>query len=210
MPLTKHPKYQDYVIKDGKLIGEFEQMYRDFPDPWEQINREQNRTEKAIAIHLLKKVKANRVIELGCGLGHYTHELATNGFDVLGIDIAPTAIKKATASFPDCKFQTGDILDFEIYEKNKPDAIVMSEITWYVLEKLDRLLDYLKQKPSLYLVHLLNTYPAGTQKLGADKFTNLDEIRAYFAMNILEYGEANYADLPGDKRTYFIGRYGPL
>ena len=30
--MKKYDKYQDYVIKDGKLVGEFEQMYKDFDD----------------------------------------------------------------------------------------------------------------------------------------------------------------------------------
>lgn len=29
-------RYQDYVIKDGKLVGNFEEMYQDFLDPWHQ------------------------------------------------------------------------------------------------------------------------------------------------------------------------------
>ena len=33
---TTPPRYQDYVIKDGKFIGDFEGMYRNFDDPWHQ------------------------------------------------------------------------------------------------------------------------------------------------------------------------------
>ena len=29
-------KYQDLVIKDGKFVGEFEKMYQEFSDPWNQ------------------------------------------------------------------------------------------------------------------------------------------------------------------------------
>jgi hypothetical protein len=28
-----HPRYQDYVIKGGRLVGEFEKMYCDHEDP---------------------------------------------------------------------------------------------------------------------------------------------------------------------------------
>ena len=27
-------KYQDLVIKDGKFVGKFEEMYQKFSDPW--------------------------------------------------------------------------------------------------------------------------------------------------------------------------------
>ena len=29
-------KYQDLVIKNGKFVGEFEKMYQEFSDPWNQ------------------------------------------------------------------------------------------------------------------------------------------------------------------------------
>lgn len=30
--VTKHPRYQDYVIRDYELISELEEMYRDFDE----------------------------------------------------------------------------------------------------------------------------------------------------------------------------------
>ena len=44
--MKKYQRYQDYVIKDGKFVGEFEQMYKDFDDPWEQSALEQHASEK--------------------------------------------------------------------------------------------------------------------------------------------------------------------
>ena len=35
-------RYQDYVIKDGKFIGKFEEMYQKFEDPWHQMELEFN------------------------------------------------------------------------------------------------------------------------------------------------------------------------
>ena len=29
-------RYQDYVIKNGKFVGEFEKMYQNHEDPWNQ------------------------------------------------------------------------------------------------------------------------------------------------------------------------------
>ena len=34
--MTKYSQYQDYIIKIVNLVGEFEQMYLDYSDPWEQ------------------------------------------------------------------------------------------------------------------------------------------------------------------------------
>ena len=34
--MKKYERYQDYVIKDGQLVGSFNEMYRDYEDPLEQ------------------------------------------------------------------------------------------------------------------------------------------------------------------------------
>ena len=204
---TKFIRYQDYVIKDGKLVGEFEEMYQDFDDPWEQTTREKWASEKAVALNLIKKLNAKKVIELGCGLGHYTHKIQEIGVDVLGVDVSKTAIDKAKSNYTDCDFAVGDILDFSIYKEYQPDIIVMAEITWYILDKLDEFIAYLSAElPNTYLLHLLTTYPDGVQQYGKDKFTNLKQIMSYFKMEYFEWGEISYPEMGGCKRTYFIGK----
>ena len=205
----KYKKYQDYVIRDGKFIGEFEEMYQDFDNPWYQSERELFKSEKAVVLNSIKKLNLNRVIELGSGLGYFSKCIQDLGVDVLGIDISQTAVHKASLEFPDCRFEVADILDFEVYKKFKPDVIVMSEITWYVLDKLDTFIDFFKHEmQSTYLIHLLNTYSKGEQTYGKEKFTNLQEIMDYFNANYLEWGEFGYSDMPNCKRTYFVGYWG--
>ena len=36
----KSVKYQDFVIKDGEFVGEFEEMYQQVEDPWNQTKKE--------------------------------------------------------------------------------------------------------------------------------------------------------------------------
>ena len=35
------PRYQDFVIRDGKLVGDFEGLYKNFEDPWHQSHNDQ-------------------------------------------------------------------------------------------------------------------------------------------------------------------------
>lgn len=206
--VIKYSRYQDYVIKNGKFIGEFEEMYKDYDDPWEQTTREEWASEKAVALHLIQKFKGKRVIELGCGLGHYAKKIGDVGVDVLGVDISNTAIKKAKSNYPQCKFAVGDILDYSIYRNFEPDIIIMAEITWYVLDKLDEFIAFLKKEfPNTILIHLLTTYPEGVQKHGKEKFTNLSQIMSYFNAEYLEWGEISYPKMEGCKRTYFASKW---
>ena len=129
------------------------------------------------------------------------------GVNTLGLDISETAILKAKQNYPTCNFVVGDILDFEIYQEHKPDIIVMAEITWYILEKLDCFLEFLRTEFSeVYLIHLLTTYPPDVQKYGNDRFTNLNEIMSYFGARYIEYGEITYCEMESCKRTYFLGQ----
>ena len=53
----KYTRYQDYVIKQGKLVGEFDDMYKDFDDPWHQSTLEVFASEKVVGLNLLKHLK---------------------------------------------------------------------------------------------------------------------------------------------------------
>lgn len=204
MKKTKYPSYQDYVIKDGEFVGEFEQMYQDFGDPWHQTEAGFN-TKRAIALHLIQTLSTKKVLELGCGLGYFTNGIRGLGVDVLGVDISATAIEKAKFNYPECQFLVGDILDREIYTTFQPELIIMPEITWYVLDKLDAFISFLRQEmKGIYLLHILTVYPPGVQKIGCDKFTNIEEILSYFKMEYVEWGNIYYPE--SNIQTYFLGK----
>ena len=73
--MTKFQRYQDYVIKDGKLVGEFEEMYQDFDDPWDQSFREDSVFSKSVAENILRRGDFKRPYEIGCGLGYFVGKM---------------------------------------------------------------------------------------------------------------------------------------
>jgi len=154
----------------------------------------------------MKKLGVKKVVELGCGLGFFTKRIHSEGFDVLGVDISPTAIQKAKQNHPECNFRVGDILDYDNYTPS-PDVIIFAHIVWYVLEKLDAFLELMKTSfPDVYFISLDTFYPPGVQKYGREKFTNLSEMMSYFGMNYLEWGELYEAGNDTIK-TFFLGRF---
>jgi len=144
---------------------------------------------------------------MGCGLGHFANRLRKYTPHVLGIDVAETAIKKAKEQYPDCEYVAADFLNFEVIEKFRPDVIILHEMTWYVLPKLERFLKHIKEHlPNIYLIQLLVTYPPGVQKHGTEYFTDYEGILKYFDLDYLESKE--YPDkLENHKRTFFIGKF---
>jgi predicted TPR repeat methyltransferase len=212
------PRYQDYVIKDGKFIGDFEGMYKNFDDPWHQSRQDHIfDSRRQLALLACARLKAthevSKVIELGCGFGFLTDKLREQGFSSLGTDISPTSIEKAKEKNPESQFQVADYNDFNLMNSFNPDIIIMAELTWYVLDSLEdyisRLKSYalLREKPTFF-IHLLATYEKGVQKYGSDKFTNLDEILAYFNMQYLETGfiKTQREDDEKSQGTYFIAK----
>lgn len=49
--LIKKKHYQDFVIKDGQFIGQFEKMYQKFKDPWNKLSN--NQKEKSVVHELI-------------------------------------------------------------------------------------------------------------------------------------------------------------
>jgi SAM-dependent methyltransferase len=213
-----HPRYQDYVIKDGKLVGDFDGMYKNFDDPWNQSSVNQifdSRRQIALLAcsRLRNQHNVSRVIELGCGFGFLTNQLRELGFNSVGTDISPASIQKAKLKNPDSHYEVAEYNDFHFLQNFNPDIVLMAELTWYTLESLDEFLSGLKtyalhRKNPTFLIHLLTTYEPGIQKYGADKFTNLQEILKYFNMQYLEYGFIKTAkeDDRHSQGTYFVAK----
>ena len=210
--------YQDYVISNGKFIGDFEAMYENCEDPWHQSAPDHIfDSRRQIAINFCNRLRykynTSKVVELGCGFGHLTESLRKNNFDVIGTDVSKTAIDKASKLYPGAKFKQLNFNDFNELFSLEPNILIMAEITWYILEDLDEFLIRLKQyakqsKTPVFLIHLLATYEPGVQKYGADKFTNLEEIIKYFNLEYLEYGFVKTVTSFDDKSqgTYFVAK----
>ena len=216
--MSEHkPNYHDFVIKDGFLIGDFEGLYKNIDDPWFQ-SREDHIFDSRREICKLQCQKAknlygsNRILEVGCGFGFLTDQITKLGFETLVTDISPTAIDKAVRINPNSNFKVAPYNDFGIIKDFNPDIIIMSEITWYILDSLDEFLfnikSFAKEKNSpFFLIHILATYKNNVQRYGRDKFTNLDEIKEYFDLDYLEAGYIEVKRSDSDSRgTYFIAQ----
>jgi len=52
-----------------------------------------------------------RALDLGCGRGQYTPELARRGWDAVGVDVVPRAVEEARRRAPGVRFEVGDVTD---------------------------------------------------------------------------------------------------
>ena len=110
-------KYQDYVIKEGQFIGEFEKMYKECNDPWHQTELKNHKLSfsKNISILNMKRFDIESVIEFGCGFGFFTNMIKESGINVKGVDISARAISKAENLFPKLDFSVDTIQNIPCY-----------------------------------------------------------------------------------------------
>lgn len=208
--MAKSKSYHDYVIADGKLVGDFEGLYQNIEDPWEHATSNLMSSSRAFGIHLLSILKTyygnQFVLDMGCGKGQYSEQIAALGYDVLGVDISPTAVERGKELVPNVNFAVGGPESFDLMRENKPDVIVLSQISWYILDQIKPFLEFLKTElPDTLVLHMLSIYPPGRQKFGVEYFHDTPSILKYFDMEFWEYAEFTTHDGLGD--TVFLGGF---
>lgn len=183
-------RYQDYVIKDGKLVGKFEEMYQKFEDPWKQklVNDSYVRHATSLSI---TKYGISSIAEIGCGLGFTTNYLKSLNPEVYieGIDISETAVQKARENFPELPFYVGSALELSS-RAMKYDALLFAEVMWYVLDDLKKIFNNIERsfgdRGGGYVLINQFFYPEGVQQYGRNYFTNVDQMIDFFPWKCIE------------------------
>ena len=65
-------------------------------------------------LEVLDPQPGERVLDLGCGTGHLTHDIAERGADAVGIDADPEMIAQARETYPDLDFRLADAREFTL------------------------------------------------------------------------------------------------
>jgi trans-aconitate methyltransferase len=63
-------------------------------------------------IGVLNPQPGERILDLGCGTGHLTAQIAALGAEVVGLDSSPSMVALARQNFPKLKFQLANARDF--------------------------------------------------------------------------------------------------
>ena len=65
-------------------------------------------------LELLAPVAGERILDVGCGTGHLTSQIADRGVEVVGLDASLSMVAQARQNFPKLKFQLADVRDFRV------------------------------------------------------------------------------------------------
>ena len=75
---------------------------------------------------------SGRVIDAGCGPGHWTDFLHQRGLDVEGVDLVPEFIESARTRFPQVSFRVSSLRALDV-----ADGSLNGLLAWYSLVHLD-------------------------------------------------------------------------
>jgi trans-aconitate methyltransferase len=86
---------------------------------------------------LLNPQPGERILDLGCGTGHLSAEIAASGAEVVAIDHSPDMIAQAQAAYPDLTFVQADAADFAF---DQPFDAVFSNATLHWVPTPERVI----------------------------------------------------------------------
>ncbi|MFD1642665.1 class I SAM-dependent methyltransferase [Halohasta litorea] len=92
----------------------------------------------ADVVGLLDPQAGERILDLGCGTGHLTQQIAEAGATAVGLDQSAEMVAAARDSYPNCEFVHADARDFTVDE---PFDAVFSNAALHWIEDQDAVLD---------------------------------------------------------------------
>jgi SAM-dependent methyltransferase len=142
-PAAFSDDYHNCVFRDGKLIGDFDAMYRHSREvPWHQDELARSWQAEVALAALAAAAPYESILEIGCGLGYFADRLATFG-PVDGFDVSAEAVKRAAARSNRIHVYQDDILAADFAPRRRYALVVLRDVLWYVCHSLDRVLDNL-------------------------------------------------------------------
>lgn len=189
--------YHNFVIKNGKLIGEFKQMYQKSKEiPWHQ-DKQKDWIDIRVAIQLLKEYSPfDYICDFGCGLGYFLDILKRNvgaqGCTLVGSDISPTCLKKAKEIFPNIEFYELDLMkDNKQMDKwigkGRKRLFAIRGTLWYVFPNMGNVVRNIgnRTEGEDFLLVSQNFPPLESNFVGKDVIPNPEAIiiwlRKYFS-----------------------------
>src|SRR5262249_22866943 len=107
-----------------------------YEDLWERLPEHLDPPDFDLRLaHLRAGVRAgDRVLDLGCGDGRFTQELAVMNAKPIGVDVAQAAIDRAQAAHPDLDFRLAPIDGPLPFDDVSFDVVWSSEVIEHVAD----------------------------------------------------------------------------
>ena len=172
---SKSTDYHDYVFRNGKLVGDFDGMYKYSEDvPWHQDKIAFNATANIILCLIKSLGEYSSILDIGAGLGYFTSRLAKEfpNAKVRGIDVSDIAVERARTFFKNIEFHVVDCKMKGSLSRFASDLVVCRQLFWYVFDELDVVLHQLAECSLQYLAIEQSFYEERSNFIGSDVIPN--------------------------------------
>lgn len=218
---TQSRDYHDYVFRDGKLVSEFDAMYRHSDSvPWHQ-DEQAGWLDVRLTLEMLRDLAPfSEIHDFGCGLGYYLSilqaKVAMSGARCVGYDVADSACEKARALFPQNTFRQLDLMQAQsvtplLLPAGPPNRLfVIRGTLWYVVPKLTQVLENLSNALGAqdHLLVVQNFPPLDKPFVGKDVLPDHSALVHHFSEHFALRRHFWYEDATRDANdNWFIGLF---
>lgn len=120
-----------FLLKSGNDV--YDDFYTEIYD-YLVFNNIKDEYEIGEIINKTEPTSHSRILDVGCGTGHHVASLASKGYDILGIDISPSMIKKVKKEYPQYKFEVADATNRDNFEPSTFTHIMCMYFTVYYIK----------------------------------------------------------------------------
>lgn len=158
----KSQKIEGFEQKDQFLFKSGNDVYDDFyAEIYDYLvyNNYKDEYEVGEIINKTTPTSSSKILDIGCGTGNQVVNFGSKGYEVLGIDISPSMIKKAKEKYPDYNFEIADALNVDKFNSNTFTHITCLYFTVYYFPNKRQLFEniYKWLMPGGYfIVHLVD------------------------------------------------------
>jgi trans-aconitate methyltransferase len=83
-------------------------------------------------VELLAPKAGEEILDVGCGTGHMTAQIAASGANVMGVDMSAPMVKQAREKYPEIKFEVADARELKL--EKKFDAVFSNATLHWIQE----------------------------------------------------------------------------
>ena len=162
------------MVKTPASKFDFSSLAKNY-DRWYDtpLGKRYDREEKSAVLKLLPPAKpGDRLLDVGCGTGHWSRFFASLGFDVVGVDISPEMIEFARLhNSPNCSFKIADAyrLPFDNSSFDVVTAMAMLDFASEVKTTVAEMLRCVKSNGSVMMGTLNKLAPINRERIDEGK-----------------------------------------
>jgi SAM-dependent methyltransferase len=117
-----------------KIQSFFEELWQR-GDPWDLETSEFEQRRCARLLEILSARRYAKALEIGCAAGVFTRLLAQVADRLVALDVSPTAIERAKATWTgpvSAEFQVANIIEYDARREGPWELVVMSDTVYYL------------------------------------------------------------------------------